>query len=282
MYNVKTLNLSDFSHTNLPNLHDRPKELYLRGEVKLDIPLLAVVGTRRPTAYGLSSLRSLMEGLKGREVGIVSGLALGIDVHSHKIALDLGLHVVAVLPCGIETIYPKSHLSISKRILSSGGGLISEYPGVARPHKYNFIARNRIIAGLSSAILIPEAAERSGSLHTAGFGMDLGIPILAVPGPINSANSRGTNSLIDKGAKLTSSSEDILDELGLEAGPTQTKLTFSSREEQAIYEYLLQGPCEIDDIITATNLDQSVLQQTLTMMELDGSVQVDAGKWFIK
>jgi DNA processing protein len=143
-------------------------------------------------------------------IPIVSGLALGVDSVAHQATLDAGGKTIAVLPGGIESIYPATHRRLAETIVRQGGALVSEYPGQLRPHKYHFIARNRIIAGLSHAVLITEAAEKSGSLHTAQFALDQGKEVLAVPGSIFSNNSVGTHNLINQGAQLVQDAEQIL------------------------------------------------------------------------
>src|SRR5690606_28976050 len=138
--------------------------------------------------------------LAARGVVIVSGLALGVDSIAHEACIGSGSKTIAVLPVGLEKIYPTSHTHLAKKISQGNGLLVSEYPSGTDPRRENFIARNRIIAALAEGVLITEAAENSGSLHTARFAIELGLPVLAVPGPINSSTSVGTNNLIKAGA----------------------------------------------------------------------------------
>ena len=171
---------------------------------------LAVVGSRAVTPYGREVTTRMVAEAVWSSIPIVSGLALGVDSVAHRAALDAGGMTIAVLPGGIERIYPAAHQKLAEEIVRKGGALISEYSGTMKPHKYHFIARNRIIAGLSHATLITEAAEKSGSLHTAQFALDQGKEVLAVPGSIFSPNSVGTHHLIEQGAQLVQSSEQIL------------------------------------------------------------------------
>ena len=171
---------------------------------------LAVVGSRAAMPYGKEVTTTLVAEAVWSSIPIVSGLALGVDSIAHRATLAAGGHTIAVLPGGIERIYPASHQSLAEEIVRKGGTLVSEHPGTMRPHKYHFIARNRIIAGLAHAVLITEAAEKSGSLHTAQFALDQGKDVLAVPGSIFSNNSVGVHNLISQGAQLVQNAEQIL------------------------------------------------------------------------
>lgn len=186
-------------------------KLYVIGNLALlKQKSLAVVGSRAVTPYGREVTNRFVAEAVWSNIPIVSGLALGVDSIAHRAALDAGGSTIAVLPGGINKIYPASHQKLAKEIVEKGGTLISEYPGEMTPHKYHFIARNRIIAGLAHATLITEAAEKSGSLHTAQFALEQGKEVLAVPGSIFSPTSVGTHNLIEQGAQLTRSSEQIL------------------------------------------------------------------------
>jgi DNA processing protein len=186
-------------------------KLYVIGNLQiLKHRSLGVVGSRAVTNYGREVTMQLITEVVWSSIPIVSGLALGVDSIAHKVALRAGGPTIAVLPGGIENIYPASHKKLAEEIVRQGGALISEYPGKLRPHKYHFIARNRIIAGLSHAVLITEAAEKSGSLHTAQFALEQGKDVLAVPGSIFNPNSVGAHNLLKQGAQLVQTSEEIL------------------------------------------------------------------------
>ncbi len=185
--------------------------LYVIGNVEiLRHRSLAVVGSRALTPYGREVTTDIVAEVAWSSIPIISGLALGIDSVAHRAALDAQGATIAVLPCGIERIYPAAHRKLAEEIVRKGGALVSEYPGTLRPHKYHFIARNRVIAGLAHAVLITEAAEKSGSLHTAQFALEQGKEVLAVPGSIFSLQSVGAHNLIADGAQLVQNSEQVL------------------------------------------------------------------------
>ncbi len=186
-------------------------KLYVIGNTEiLNYRSLAIVGSRTVTSYGREVTTQIATEVAWSSIPIVSGLALGVDSIAHKAALNAGGHTIAVLPGGIENIYPASHRALAEDIVRKGGALVSEYPGTMRPHKYHFIARNRIIAGLAHATLISEATEKSGSLHTAQFALEQGKDVMAVPGSIFSPMSVGTHNLIKDGAQLIQNPEEIL------------------------------------------------------------------------
>lgn len=186
-------------------------KLYAIGNLEiLKFKSLAVVGSRAVTSYGRQVTTQLVTEAAWSSIPIVSGLALGVDSVAHRAALDAGGRTIAVLPGGIERIYPASHQRLAEQIVRQGGTLISEHPGKLKPHPYHFIARNRIIAGLAHATLITEAAKKSGSLHTAQFALEQGKEVLAVPGSIFSTFSVGTHGLISQGAQITTNIEQIL------------------------------------------------------------------------
>ncbi len=186
-------------------------KLYVIGNTQiLNYKSLAVVGSRAVTPYGREVTTRMVAEAAWSSIPIISGLALGVDSVAHRAALDAGGITIAILPGGIERVYPASHQKLAEEIVRQGGALVSEHPGRMRPHKYHFIARNRIIAGMAHAVLITEAAEKSGSLHTAEFALDQGKEVLAVPGNIFSPNSVGTHNLISQGAQLVQNSEEVL------------------------------------------------------------------------
>ncbi len=200
--------------TSLDQLAQPVASLFYSGDFipLLDKPRIAIVGSRKLSQYGREVTYKLAYDLAKQGIVIVSGLALGIDSVAHRAALDAGGQTIAVLPSGLDNIYPSSHKDLGIEIVSKGGALVTEYPeNRGTPLKYQFIARNRIIAALSQGILITEAASKSGSLHTANFGLELGLDIFAVPGNITSSNSEGTNKLIKDGAALITSAQDIVE-----------------------------------------------------------------------
>ncbi len=188
-----------------------PKQLYLRGNLNNDIPMLAVVGSRNNSSYGEAITKSLCSDLIKAGFGIVSGLAYGIDSIAHKTALDQGGYTVAVMAGGLHDIYPRGRKGLGEDIVKQSGALVSEYPSGTEPKRQYFAIRNRIISGLSIGVIVIEAAESSGSLITAKFALEQNRQVMAVPGNSNSELSQGTNELIRQGAGLVTNIEDVLE-----------------------------------------------------------------------
>ena len=199
----------------LGEISDAPARIYVRGELKLERPLIAIVGTRQATAEGKRIAEEFSKDLVEAGFGIISGLALGIDASAHKGALSAGGNTIAVLGNGIDDVYPPENKELANRILESGGAVISEY-GPGEPiEKSNFIQRNRIISALSIAVLVIEAPIHSGALVTARTGGEQGKDVFVVPGAIGDPNFEGSHKLIRDGAILVSSVKDILEDLNL-------------------------------------------------------------------
>lgn len=271
-----------------PTLPDRitsvippPEQLYVQGPLKsfLQAPCIAIVGSRRVSPYGRAVTLRLAQELAERGIIIVSGLAIGVDSLAHQAALEAGGGTIAVLPTGLGSIYPRSHTNLAQRILQTGNVLVSEYTADSPPMKHQFIARNRLIAGLADAVLIPEAAEKSGSLHTAAFALEQGKTVLAVPGNITSELSRGTNNLIKTGATPVTAVSDIFYTLGIEPIPKQRRLA-ENETESVILDLLQQGTTDMTELQTLSRLEPAQFNQTLTMLELAGKIRsVGAGHW---
>jgi DNA processing protein len=203
----------------LAQLHDPPPQLYVRGDAEiLSRPAVAIVGARSCSSYGSQVARTLARELAAAGVVIVSGMARGIDGEAHRGALDAGGTTVAVLGCGIDRDYPRSHSDLARRIEESGT-VVSEYPPGVEPAPWRFPARNRVIAGLCLATAVVEARERSGALITADFALELGRDVFAVPGEITAALSAGTNDLLRQGAAPLLTAGDVLAALGIEPDP---------------------------------------------------------------
>ncbi|MBK5295303.1 MAG: DNA-protecting protein DprA [Acidobacteriia bacterium] len=200
----------------LRELYDPPLLLFTRGRLELlNTVMLGVVGTRRPTQYGVAATERLASELAAAGLTIVSGMARGIDTVAHKAALKVGGNTIAVFGCGIDVVYPAENRALAAEI-SSKGLLLSEYPLGAPGHPQNFPVRNRIISGVSIGVLISEAAQYSGSAITAQLALEQGRDVFAIPGNITSKTSWGTNLLIKQGAKLVQSAEDVLSDLAPE------------------------------------------------------------------
>ena len=201
----------------LSAIYDPPPRLYLRGSRPelLAGPCVAVVGARSCSSYGAQVARSLARELAAAGVVVVSGLARGIDGEAHRGALEAGGLTVAVLGCGIDRDYPRSHTELARRI-AADGLIVSEYPAGIEPAPWRFPARNRIVAGLSLAVVVVEARERSGALITADFALEEGRDVFAVPGEITSSLSAGSNALLKLGAIPLLEADDVLATLGVE------------------------------------------------------------------
>ncbi len=285
-FTIKTLSTNQLPDS-LTRLHNPPPKLYLKGNFDLlqsNLPKVGIVGARKFTPYGRQVTADLSSALARAGVVVVSGLALGVDSIAHKACLDSNGQTIAVLPCGIDTIYPSSHYQLAKTILAKNSLLVSEYEGKTSPKKYNFIERNRIIASLCDILIVTEAAEASGSLHTASFALEQGITVMAVPGNITSPYSQGTNKLIQNGAYPVLKPQDVTDLLGLK-GHINT-LTYSylpkNPREKLIIDSLSGCQLTTNDLIKQTKIEPIELQTTLTLMEIEGVVEVDNALWRLK
>lgn len=284
MYKINKLTLKDSSYPKkLAEIPSSPRTLFYISDdwsKLLKKPAIAIVGSRKMSGYGRAVTEEFVRGLSQAGVVIVSGLALGIDSVAHKEALENRGKTIAVLPCGLDSIYPATHHSLAQRIIEQGGALVSEYPPGISPQRQNFIARNRIVSGLADAVLITEAAEKSGTLHTANFALEQGRDVFAIPGNITSYLSRGTNNLIKAGATPVTNPKDVLQILGLDADTQQATPVASNKEERIILELLLSGVTDADRLLIESDLDPSVFNQTLTMLEISGKVKpLGGGQW---
>lgn len=268
------------------NLPQPPKQLFVRGGDLSELiksPRLAIVGSRKVSQYGRSVTYKFASELAARGVIIVSGLALGVDSIAHDAALRAGGKTIAVLPAGLEKIVPTSHAHLAQQISQGNGLLVSEYPEGTNPLAINFVARNRIIASLAEGVLITEAAENSGSLHTARFAMELGLPVLAVPGPITSATSAGTNNLIKAGAIPVTSVEDILAALKWNLDHKSNEILHANTEpERIILNLINKGTSDGSELLVASNMQPAEFNQALTMLEITGRIRpLGANHWQI-
>lgn len=273
------MNIIRISGNKLPDklklLADPPGRLSTIGDLDelLKLPILGIVGARKASSYGRSITESMAEETARAGICIVSGLALGIDSIAHKAALAARGKTIAVLPSGLKQIYPASHRELARSIADKAGVLLSEYEDDFRPRRESFIQRNRIIAALSDALLVTEAAERSGSLYTANFALELGKTVMAVPGNITSPYSAGTNNLIKSGAITVTNTQDIYDAMGIKPGQQeQLELYGDNQEEAEILSLLGSGLSDADEILSSTGMDVRLFQQTLTIMELKGMI----------
>lgn len=259
----------------LRHIASPPKQLYYLGDVLplLKRPRLAVIGSRKVTPYGKSITTSLTRAAAEQGIVIISGLALGVDGLAHQAALDAHGKTIAVLANGLNQIYPATHRQLAKNILKQGGAIISEYPIGTESYKVNFIARNRIVSGISDGVLITEAAAKSGTLHTAHFALEQGKTVMAVPGNITSALSEGTNTLIKSGAIPVTCADDILYALGVTPHTTPAEQLAANDEEAIILGLLQQGISEVSELMHASKLCAPLFNQTLTMLEITGKIR---------
>lgn len=272
---ITTLMNKDFP-VLLHEIPQPPESLNYRGALPPnDIQLLSVVGSRKYTSYGKQVVDELIGGLKNYPVGIVSGLALGIDSLAHEAALANNLYTLAIPGGGLadEVIYPATHKALAHRILEAGGGLLSEYAPDFHAAPWSFTQRNRIVAGISRATLLIEGAEKSGTLITARMTADYNRELLVVPGSIFSKTSEGVHQFLKLGATPVTCSKDILDVLGIEAKQEETMsipTTLSSSEESVIT--LLHEPRHRDELIRTLGISTSEATQLLMMMELNNMI----------
>lgn len=235
-------------------------------------PRVAIVGSRKVSPYGKLVTTQFSRELAEQGIVIVSGLALGVDAIAHKAALDAGGLTIAVLPGGLDRVYPATHKSLAGRIVRQGGALITEYPAGTNIMKHNFIGRNRIVSGMSDALLITEAASNSGTMHTARFALEQGKDVLAVPGNITSPTSAGTNNLIRAGATPATCLTDILNVLGLSLVTRETQRSDNS-QEQLILDLLHLNIRDGDELLRRTDMPVTEFNHVLTMMEITGKVK---------
>ena len=277
----------------LKEIHDPPIVLYLQGcEKTLNKPAIAIVGTRRPTPYGLHAAKRLAQELAFRGLSICSGLARGIDTAAHLGALCSSGCTVAVLGSGVDVIYPKENQKNAAAIIESGGALISEYPPETFPAPQNFPVRNRIISGLSLGVVVVEASEYSGSLITARMALDQNREIFAVPGNISSETSLGPNRLIQQGAKLVQTWQDVVEELPFELRrtllqsplkPEPQGLPIISEEEAALVNRLRPDVAtHIDELYQWADKSPGWIHDALLNLEMKGYICQLPGKRFIR
>ena len=283
MEDIYKLNIEQIPE-QLLEIPQPPKTLYIRGKLPSDeIIYLAVVGSRKYTSYGKDICEKLIRGLKGYPIVIVSGLAIGIDSIAHKTAMEVGLVTIAFPGSGLddEVLYPRNNLKLANEIIRNGGCLISEMKPSERAQIYSFPQRNRLMAGISKAVLIIEAEEKSGTLITARMALDYNRDVLAVPGSALSLNSRGTNWLIKQGATPITTSEDIIIALGFEVEKEEQtdeeKYADCGKEEMKIIE-LLREPMERNDLIRELEMNIGEANALLSIMELKELIKEELGE----
>ena len=264
---------------------DCPEKLNYIGKLpETRLPTVAIVGTRRPTAYGRDVTYRMAYDLAQRGIVIVSGLALGVDAISHQAALDASGTTIAVLANGLSHVYPRTNQRLADQIIASGGAIISEYDDEVEARGFQFLERNRIVSGLADAVVITEAAARSGTLNTAAHALEQGKNIFVVPGNITSALSAGCNSLLKQGAYPCTSVDDILAAIAPDDSEAQTTLPLGTTAlETAIIELLRQGIRDGDEMQRTTKANASDFSMSLTMLELNGVIRaLGANQWTLR
>jgi DNA processing protein len=272
----------------LKQIHDPPPFLYSAGALQSgDVNSVAIVGSRIASDYGRRITREIVQGLVSKGITIVSGLARGIDAEAHSAAIESGGRTIAVLGCGVDIVYPPEHRELYRQI-KDRGAVLSELSMGSPPLSWNFPNRNRLISGLSLGTLVVEATERSGSLITARLALEQGREVFAIPGNLGSSRSRGTNRLIQSGAKLVERSEDVLEEIrphlvskaAGRAGPAGRAAPCDPGEAR-ILEILGSEGAHVDEIIARSGLGPPAVLDALLRLELSGYVEQLPGKRFL-
>jgi DNA processing protein len=271
----------------LKEIHDPPSPLYLRGTLDLqERVVVAVVGSRRATSYGRQAVERLITPLAEAGVVIVSGLAFGIDGAAHEAALKGGGVTIGVLGTPIDQIYPSSHRSLAERMVAAGGAILSEILPGGEIHRGTFPRRNRIIAGMCQATIVIEAALQSGSLITAGLALAENREVLAVPGPITSPTSIGTNNLLKLGARPITEANDVLALLNLPLiGETVHQIEKIPPDPALakLLSYLSPSePLHIDNLARSATINLPILQGQLTMLEIQGYIKMVQPGYYIR
>ncbi|MDQ5922939.1 MAG: protecting protein DprA [Patescibacteria group bacterium] len=269
---------------SLLEIPEPPEELYIAGNLPSeDYTYLCIVGSRKFTSYGKEACEKIIEGLKGYPIVIVSGLALGIDSIAHKKALSVGLKTLVFPGSGLSpsAMYPKTNALLAEEIVKDGGCLISEFDPDFKATLWSFAKRNRLMSGISKAVLIIEAEEKSGTMITARLAIEYNRDVLAVPGSIFSPNSKGTNKLIRLGAVPVTSSYDVLDALGfnIEKDTVHQAKLFEdlSDEEQSVLK-ALREPLPKDELIKKLKLPIHEANTLLSVLEIKGLIKEELGE----
>ncbi|HBM73992.1 MAG TPA: DNA-protecting protein DprA [Clostridiaceae bacterium] len=281
---IKILTIDDEAYPKrLKEIFDPPHVLYIKGNINNDLKCIGIVGTRKCTQYGRIVAREISKLICEYNIGVISGMARGIDTEAHIGALEEGGYTCAVLGCGLDIVYPPENSKLMCSI-EKYGALISEYPPTIQPFARNFPARNRIISGMCDAVVIVEAGERSGALITADFALEQGRDVYAVPGSILSNVSKGTNHLIKEGAKPLTDISDILYELNIES-KTADRGHYGENldiREKMIVDALSDCPIHIDDLMRRLSLRVSEINSVITCLEMKGIIKILPGKYIVK
>lgn len=288
---VRLVSIRDGQYpANLRQIHDPPPVLFVRGSLEaVDERAVAIVGTRRATAYGRLVSETLARDLAARGITVVSGMAVGVDAAAHRGALSAGGRTIGVLACGIDVPYPRETMELRERAVAQGA-VISELAPGTPARRERFHARNRLISGLARGVIVTEAPERSGALITANLAGAQGREVFAVPGSVNSEFSRGTHALLRDGARLVESVDDVLEELSLpeiaapQAGgpPSVPPASDLTTDERSILDALSLQQKHVDDVIYECGIPSSRASAGLLMLELKGLVRRLPGNMYMR
>jgi len=282
---MKINTISPDTHTFLQiisGIAKKPKTLYIVGSLPTErLPVVAIVGTRKPTTYGKEVTFDLAYKLAQRGVAVVSGLALGIDAIAHKAALQAGGITIAILANGLDSIYPASHRKLAQDILDNGGALLSEYPPGTPARDFQFLARNRIVSAIADAVIVTEAASRSGTLATVAHALEQNREVFAVPGNITSPMSVGPNRLIAQGAHPATNVDDILQVIAPQLLRPQTSLNLGSNPtEIKLIDLIKSGIRDGEELQKKSGFTVSEYSQSMTMLEIQGYIRPLGGdRW---
>jgi DNA processing protein len=291
--NARIVTLADIDYPPLlKEIEDAPTVLYVRGTLlPEDSRAIAVVGTRKATTYGRDAAHDLAYEMARQGVLVISGLAHGVDAAAHRGALKAGGRTLAVFGCGIDRVYPGENRALAYEIIDSGAAL-SELPLGTRPRSANFPRRNRIMSGMALGVLVIEAPEKSGAHITVTTALEQGREVFAVPGSIFNPMSRGTNRLIQEGAKLVARVEDILNELHLRAQPIKHKKAQVQQQSEQIddltepeallMKQISAEPIHIDELIRQSGMSSALVSSTLTILELKLLIREIGGMQYIR
>lgn len=263
-----------------------PEQLFVRGApIRTDVPLVSIVGTRRMSSYGRLALQTLIPPLVRAGVGIVSGLAYGVDTLAHSLTLDARGYTIAVLPGATDdaAIFPTCNRPLARRILNNAGTLVSEHPTGTQIQSFSFPLRNRIIAGLTQLTVVIEAPSKSGALITANLALDANRSVAAVPGPITSPTSAGCNSLLRRGAYPITCVSDILEILNLQVPEDATGTPAIIPDEcQSLAPHLTTTPITTDELIERSQLPPADVLRMITTLELLGCIRASATDTYVR
>lgn len=273
----------------LKKINQPPEQLYYKGNWRSEIfeNCLAVVGSRRMTKYGEKITTKLVSEIAGAGITIVSGFMYGIDATSQQACVNVGGKTIAVMPCGVDIVHPSYQDELYNEILNKGGLIISEFEPGFPPDRWTYPKRNRIIAGLSKATMVVEAALKSGSLITANYTKKYNRKLFAVPGPLTSSVSKGTTKLLKEGARVADAKDIIRfynqerSNLKSQINKTETEFKTEADLQAKIFEQLKVEPMEIDDLSRLFKVPVAKIGSILSLMELKGIVEKEEGKYYL-